>query len=630
MTMRTTSQLTPARVHWLAAVALVSGCQSSDQIEPAGRTIDWPPERTLAYDLSLVTSTELPSQSSFELVLTARLELSVLSRSADRVELAVLLRHPKLTASSGARDPALDRIERDLSKAAWFELVGGKLSRERFAADLAPEAVATERSLLAALQLPGHAGSETQWTATEFDGTGRYRARYAVEPAGSSATTVTKQRLGYEDLLATGKLSSLDRSGMAPRVIHSELALHLDRGELRSVHGKEQLEVAMLGSKLVTRSSLDLELTGAIEAPGIASMRSELLASTREIAPESGYGATAERGRFDRVRANGESFEELVQALARETASSADTRAVGQLNGVPVPGPEAARSKERLGKRLDVFSSLVALLRQAPENVAKTRQLIDSGSPLSRELVDVLGSTGTPLAQEVLAAIALDSTRARVLRAAAATSLIRLEQPSPASIATLHAMTRDPMLTDFGVFGLGSASRRLRERGDVADADRIASELVQHLQAATDDRVRIRTLRGIANSAYPGAVEAVAPLLKARPRSVRSAAVEAVRLIRTPAADALVAEAAADAESSIVRNTAVQVAGMRAPSDVLLEAMKRLALNEPDDSTRQHAVEVIARWLPRRSDIRSLLEQVSVSDRKKPIKDVALAALNKS
>jgi hypothetical protein len=617
-------------MRWVVTVVLIAGCQRSNPEQDAGRAIAWQPHRTLAYDLSLVTSTELPAQPDFALVLTATLELSVLSRNADHVELSMVLRDPKLVAKTGAQDPALGRIQQDLAKPAWFELAGGRVSKERFAPDLAPEAVATERSLVAALQLPSPAGSEAPWTTTELDGTGRYRARYAIAPAGSAGTTVTKQRIAYEDLLAVGKLGSLDRQGLLPKVIHSELVLQLDRGQLARIHGEEQLETPVLGSKVVGRSSLDLQLRRAVDAPDLGDMRDALLASTRDVAPDSAYGAAPARNRFDRLRAGDQRFEDVVQALAREGAAAGEATAIGQRNGVPVPEEDAARSKQRLGRRLELFSSLVALLRQAPENVARTRQLIDSGSPSSIELVDVLGSAGTPLAQAALCEIALDPTRARPLRGAAATSLIRLEQPAPATIATLQALVQDPVLTDFGVFGLGSASRRLREQGDIATADRLASDLVEQLQVAPDDRARIQHLRGIANSAYPGAVAAIEPFLKAKQRHVRAAAVEALRLVRTPAADALVAATTADTESSIVRNTAVRVAATRAPSDVLVEALKRLALDEPDDATRQHAVEVIARWLPRRDDLRLVLEQVSRSDRQQPIRDVALRALKES
>ena len=617
-------------MRWLPAVALLASCHRGNQDVDAGRAIHWQPRRTLAYDLSLVTTTELPSQPSFELTLTGKLELSVLAVDADRVELAMRLREPKLVARGVASDPALGRIEQDLAKPAWFELAGGTVSKERFAPDLAPEAVATERSLVAVLQLPSHAGAENPWTATELDGTGRYRARYTVGRASSTGTTVTKQRIAYEDLLATGKLGSFDRSGWLPRVIRSELALHLDGGQLESIHGQEQLEVPVLGSKIVSRFVLDLALKSAVDAPHLAETRNEIVASTREVAPGSAYGAVAAHDRFDRIRAGDQRFEDVVQALAREGAASSDTKAIGQVNGVPVPDTDGNQSKARVGRRLEMFSSLVALLRQAPENIARTTQLIDAGSPISSELVDALGSAGTLLAQAALCEIALDSSRARMLRGAAATSLIRLEQPGPATIGTLQALAQDPVLTDFGVFGLGSAARRLRDQGDVASADRLASDLVQRLQVARDDRVRIQALRGIANSAYPGAVEAIKPFLKAKERNVRSAAVEALQLVRTPAADALVAETATDAESAIVRNTAVRVAAARAPSNVLVEALTHLALNEPDDSTRQRAVEVIARWLPRRTDLRGVLEKVSLSDHQQPIKDVALRALEKS
>src|SRR5262245_60763440 len=128
--MRTASDIHAWRMRWVVAATLIAGCQHSNHDAAARRVITWPPHRTLAYDLSLVTTTELPAQPSFELALTATLELSVLSQDADRVELAIQLREPKLVARTGAQDPEFGRpelrkIEQDLAKPAWLELAAG-------------------------------------------------------------------------------------------------------------------------------------------------------------------------------------------------------------------------------------------------------------------------------------------------------------------------------------------------------------------------------------------------------------------------------------------------------------------------------------------------------------------------
>ena len=169
------------------------------------------------------------------------------------------------------------------------------------------------------------------------------------------------------------------------------------------------------------------------------------------------------------------------------------------------------------------------------------------------------------------------------------------------------------------------ARARLRNAADV-----LAKELVELLRAAKSDGARIRALRGIANSAYDGAVPSIRPLLKAEQPSVRAAAIEAVRLVKTPLTDELVAQTMTQETSNTVRSAAIRVAAGRAPTDTLVSALSETALRGEDAVTRQQAVELIANWLPQRQNLRATLEQVAERDQEPRIRDVALAALKKS
>ena len=179
------------------------------------------------------------------------------------------------------------------------------------------------------------------------------------------------------------------------------------------------------------------------------------------------------------------------------------------------------------------------------------------------------------------------------------------------------------------MFGLCTAARRLREAGDAARSREISERLVALLRAAKQTDDQIRCLRGIANSAYSAALPAVRPFVSAPDASLRVAAIEATRLMDDPAVDAFISGPMGKDADAGVRRAAVQVAARRAPSAPLAAALSEVALHEADSATRQHAVELLGRWLAQDAKLRGVLEKVVASDGRPEIREAAKQALQK-
>jgi hypothetical protein len=579
-----------------------------------------------AYDLKYESSAALKQAGAgaFKLGLASKLQLDVLRVRGPEIELGVAFREPQLTVNGSGEDPTLLELERDLSHPAVFVLREGKVASQRFAADISPIIVSLERSVIAAIQLPSPTSGATSWSAQELDSTGRYKAEYQLDRAES---VVRKRKLAFEALLTTGKLGSVDQSKLLPKIEASSFVLGWKEGKLASVSGQEKLVTDVMGTQLVSESSLSL--TGSKADPGARLVRDTVLAQTKEVSPDHAFGAAPTRGAFDKLRTDPRSFEQLIAELEGETEHAAGDL-YGSKNDMPVSALEQAQRKEALGKRTGTFGALVVNLRQHSENLAKAEKLVLAESKAAPKLVDALASAGTPDAQAVLARLVQNEGLPRRLRGATATAFMLVDQPTLHTSEVLERLVDDPVLHDFGIFGIGSASRALREQGNVVRADELAKKLLMFLAEAKDDARRISVLRGIANSGYPGAVDAVRPFLTTGELDVRAAAVQALRLIQGDAVDVLVAARLTGDASSKVRLAAVKTLSRRPPSAALRQAVSSAALKESDQDVRRRIVDVLALWLPKAPELKLVLERVVREDTSPRLRELAAKALEKT
>jgi hypothetical protein len=615
-------------ITWGAIAALcaaVAGCRGASSAAPH---VTWQESRRYLYSARLTSRAALGADSPFAFDLTAKLELVPLRVAGPRVELALLLSNPQLKVGGGRVLPESDSLVAALTKPYLFTLEGGRIVEQRFSPGIPTVAAAIHRSLGAAYQLAVPPPRAKKWTASEYDTTGEYQAEYVV--AGDRGT-VTKRKLLYKGTIVAGKMDSATRARVAAKIVGSSGELRITDGTLATVRLEDAVESQVLAKMpLTVQTKLAIDLDATSPAPAAGPDRAALLAQTIAHPMGQAYGDGHANGLFDRARYDGRTFEQLLGELEAEAK---DTKA-GELwqgrNGSPIPDAERAGREGRLGRRVTTFSSLVALLRLQPDVVGKAAAEVRAGSTAAPALMDGLAAAGSDEAQAALAGLVLDPKLARGLKVAGATSLVRVQRPGPQAIETLKSLLHDPLFQEHATFGLGTMAHRLREGGDIARAQEISALLVELLGSAKKPDDQIRCLRGIANSAYAGALEPVRPFLAAADPGVRRAAVEATRLMDDPGVDAFIAGPMTKDTDAGVRTAAVQVAARQAPSAVLEAALAEVALHDDNVDARQHAVELLGRWLATRRNLRPTLEQVVSRDAQPQVRAAAKAALEKA
>jgi hypothetical protein len=611
-TSRTSHRRSPALLAVLAAWAAI-GCGRHDARRRAIE-IGWREGARYVYTARLATHAGLAGQSPFDVELTTGLELVALRVAGARAELAMTLVGPRLSVG-GRAVPDADPMAAALARPLLFTLEGGKIVDQRLPAGLPAPVVGMHRTFAAAFQLaqPGDQQKDG-WTAREYDATGGYDAAYAW---GAEPGVVAKRKLQYAEVLVAGNADPTTRSRVAAKIAASSGALRVKDRALASINAADTVT-----SQVLLKSELSVETRLAIDLKEIAAPRPDapgrdaLLAATVALPVTQAYGSGASNGMFDKARLDGRTFEQLAAALEAEARD-------------PAPGSEGDRTRReaQLSERVGTFGAMVALLRAQPEAIGKAAAKARAGSRAAHGLMDALASAGSDAAQAALVALMVDGKRADDARIAAADSLIRVQHPSKKVIDTLEALLADPLLREHAVYGLGTASRRLREAGDADRARAIAERLVTLLRAARKPEDQIRCLRGVANSAYAGALEGVRPLLASPDTSVRVAAIEATRLMDAPAVDAFIATPMAKDGESRVRRAAVDVASLRPASATLEGALTAVALGDADAANRQHAVELLGRWLVQNGKLRAVLEKVAANDDRPEIREAAKSAL---
>ena len=616
------------------AVALVVGgaaCRKQPSADPGAR---WDDGARQVYDVKLSSLTEMGAGNVLvDFRLVAGLELYA-GRGADGVvELTARLRDAKVDGTSSGGDVKLADLARVLGQPWIIELRGGRVEALRLPAG-APAAVAgIARTLAAALQLaPRPAKGDGEWTATEHDATGRYAASYTALP---EAGRFAKRKLRYESLLLG--VSDLrpgvklgPGTGAAPPEIGAssgEIEVGAD-GTLRLVRSQDEIRAKLAtGAPVSSKTTLALTLSAADRAPRPADVVASVGGGLLRLRAGDPYAPPAAPLKLDAAKAAGWTFE---RALA-EIEELERTREPAK----PVPAggdPEAQTADEtaRAQRMANAFMGLTAILRREPDKIRRATAIIRRNGPVAQALLDALSSATTGASQGALLEIARDRKLPEPLRKAAAGSLIRSDQPSEEAVAGLIKLLDDPLLDVHATYGLGTFARKLRHAGEAERAKLISELLVRRLEAAREQQQKVTVLRGIANSAYVGALPGVRPYLASDNPFLRAAAVEALRLMDHPEVDGLIAARLAGQESPIVRMAALNAATPRAVSATLVTAVGGAAAQSPDAHGRLQAVRLLARWLPEQtSAVRPALEQAARADAEPKVREEASRALKR-
>ncbi len=135
-----------------------------------------------------------------------------------------------------------------------------------------------------------------------------------------------------------------------------------------------------------------------------------------------------------------------------------------------------------------------------------------------------------------------------------------------------------------------------------------------------------KALGGIANCGCEQVLPKVTPFLNDGTIGVRVQAVRALQSMYAPGVETLLATSMLKDTAHEVRMTAVETAGIRPePGELLLRAVSQAALTDTDSHVRYKAVDLVVRWLPKRSDLQATLQTVAKNDGEPQVRSRAQA-----
>jgi cytochrome c556 len=528
-----------------------------------------------------------------------------------------------------------DALAKELQQPFVFSLADGKLSEVRLQPGWSLFAASIARTIAAALQFseqPTEKAGDV-WTAEEFDATGTYSAEYRRT---KNRADITKRKLSYKDV-ALGKLGFAQfNAKLTPQILSSKGVVAFanpsvdsqpnDRRPraltLQRVEYQEKLQTNLTPtSPVISETSLKLAFS-RVEKRAPPFDWQATIASTRRMSPTERYGTPSPVSSYDSERVGSYTFETALQELEQHARKS---RTSGATQGNREP--EAREEREAsIGEHGRVFTAMAALLRSEPKHIKSAVKHVRHGSPAKRALLDALSSAGTTEAQEALVAIMEDRKLDKPVRLAAAFSLTRTTRATPASVSALEKHVNDGLLRVHALYGLGTISRRLRDAGEAERAEAIVLALIDALRTAKTPAARVHVLRGVANSGAASALESVRPFLSDKSAKLRAAAIDAIRLMKHPDVDVMIANRLSTDES-LVQTAALDAIAVREPSSTLVDALRGAATTAQRAEARIKAVRIMGQWLAKYPALQATLKHVAEKDERDAVRSAAKSAL---
>lgn len=639
----------------LVCTALAAGCARSKPAEPARldsqpaalgsaapaapRTValdthtrGWDAGRAYTYGVGISTAVSFEQGATvYDFDLTGTLELSTFSRTHEAATLHAGMKDVKLVSRLPQGQAELDRVAREVEAGdAFLSFTGGRASELRVPAAQSTTANGIYRQIACALQFSAPSGSSVHYDAEEYDTTGRYLAAYDLAPDGAVWHKV-KQR--YFGLLGVTQDPSQPVSGIVPQLTLSQGDIRVNSAG-RPEHVKFHDELKLEGGQLPMRSSVSIRLDAVSE---IAARAPEADLAAR-FAGEKRFGAGEALGvaapveALDAARIGTLDFDTIVSRMvtaAQKAKDDAAAEARRTAAGEPAEPTTVrdAREQARVQEDMKLFVAASALFRQEPATVTQAVRAIEQDSLAAPALVSALASAATPKAQSALLSLMSSKTVTPELKSRATSALARTPKPTEESEAAFRAILVGDPFNRRAMYGLGTFSHRLRDSGDSKKAREIGEFLVAKLPKVQGQLSLVTTLRAIANSGYAGALTRVTPYLSDDRESVRAAAIRALQSMQDPRVDGIIAARMQSDASPEVRISAMDAANIRTPTKELTSGLTTAVNNSSDAHVRYRAVELMARWLPQRPDLRAALEQIAQKDVQPEVRDRAKAAL---
>lgn len=518
--------------------------------------------------------------------------------------------------------------EQASSTGCLLTLVAGRVSEIRLANDLNSLTVGIYRELGARLQFAPTSDAAPKYEVEEYDATGKYTAEYARDDA--AGLRFHKRKLRYAGVLGADTAAAGTAAAVigGPGKVVPEIAV--SQGEItlsaegRPVQVRMHDEVSISGAQTPVHSKTTISLVGGESVSGSSHDFAAMAAQLTRFGADEAYVPKTQVAALDAARIHGLTYDRVIERLSALRAAHPDV-----LNGTaPTDATVKTRDQAAMQELSGLFMALGAIFRQQPAAIPRAVAQIRAHSPLSGPLIDALGSSGASTAHVALVELSRSSALDQKIKNRALVALIRTPNPSSAAIAALEKMLKDDPFSETALYGLGTYARHLRDAGNRDEAARIASVLGDSLERAGAVKSRVETvLAAIANSGSEQLLPRVAPFLTDRADGVRAIAVRALQSMHDPQVDTLIAARMATDTASEVRIAAMDAAGVREPADLVVRALREVAVSDDDPRVRYRGVDLLTSWLPKRNELRTTLQVIASKDPEPQVRSRAQAAL---
>jgi hypothetical protein len=608
--------------------AAVSTPPISPPVALDARTRGWEVGTRYTYEVALTTVVTFEGNGNdFDFDLFGGLEVEPTRVGSDSTLLHAVLTGVRFVSRQPESQGELEKLALELrSKGAFVTFAGGRATELRVPKDMSQMAASMYRHVTSALQFSHASDGAQSYTAEEYDTIGPYVAEYSLL-AGGSVWHKRKQR--YLGILGRADLPGDMASRLVPKVTDSRGQIRLSAGGVpENVELFEQMTLS--GAEVPVRSTFAITLRALKVRPSAAlpsKLETALTTSKRFLADEP-IPDVDDEGALDRAKIGTLDFDSIVRSA--ELGSNA-TRP-GTQPGAPDAGtqsdPEDARLAEtRVREQARHFHALTAMFRTDPQSVLKAVQKIRGGSAASDTLMDALGSAGTPAAHAALGQLLGSTAVSPEVEGRIVMALARSPQPTREAGSALRAVLEKDPFHPGALYGLGTHARLYRDAGASRESAAIGAFLMTRLELAPGAMSLSTVLRAVANSGYAAGLPRIQPYLRDERARIRAAAVRALQSMQDPRVDPLIAARIRDDESPEVQRSAIEAAKLREPSEFLAAALAEASASSIDRHVRYSVIELMVLWLPKRPELRGILERVAKEEAEPKIREQAQAAL---
>jgi hypothetical protein len=489
-------------------------------------------------------------------------------------------------------------------------------------------------ALIAATQfvLPSHrSGSANTWEYREEDRSGPYLARYELagncpqqipqQSSRANCAAVRKRKLRYFLEATDADAGSLPGQVPAQKVITPSGSLEgqfdVTQGRLLSLRGEDVQDTQIEGKK-VAHSETTLRMTDA----GLRKLSSEETAGVRQLAAS--------------LEASGVRLPLYAKPSAEEMQTNIQQTELGTatLEGLLSDLAALEVSHETAGET-DLYLKFKALVYLHPDSCGRLGEILGTAKtngPTFRILAGALGAIGNPQAQRALIA----AIRARPQDWPALSNLIPTLSSAPVPIPDaekelqeLAATSTDPNISGTAVLSLGTVAHSLASK-EPARAAEIVDELMQQVTVSQTEGQTHDLIEALGNSASLRALPLLSKFASGPSPRLRAAALDALRLMDSKQADALLILGLTTDSDSGVRLEAAYSLGFREMTPDSYNSQKKVLLAESDEKVR--AAILVNLWKARGnfSDARRIVKEAAENDPSEYVQKIAKGLLSEN